>query len=209
MDIESKLEDSVYSRRFIAFDLKQKMLDKYYPKANSNAYKEIEIEMFKLDFIHRQGSGYESINKLINDDFINIIRELNDTLPWLLKCSSKFDGANIAPVTYNFLEILSQKENREKTIDAANTVNKENTINVDALTEEEKIVLDEAELDESGYLLGGALSEKYQQINAINKSNINNTNINDKTNDAELDGMDDHEITLQEESDNTNDFGLS
>jgi hypothetical protein len=35
---------------------------------------------------------------------------------------------------------------------------------------------------------------KEQQINTINKSNINNTNINDKTNDAELYSMDDDEI---------------
>lgn len=75
----------------INFDIKQNLLDIYYPKSNSNAYYEIEKFMLKNGFEHNQGSGYLSKDKLTIEDIYKFLKEMNYELPWTVICIDKIE----------------------------------------------------------------------------------------------------------------------
>lgn len=73
------------------FDLNQKKLEIYYSGSPQNAYKEIKTWMTKHNIEHRQGSGYNTIDKITEFQLSNLITDLDKDMPWLFKCRSAFD----------------------------------------------------------------------------------------------------------------------
>lgn len=62
-----------------------------YPKG----YKDLKKAFKKEGFIHRQGSGYISRNKLSNDAVRRIVRNITNANPWLAECVKKIDVTDI------------------------------------------------------------------------------------------------------------------
>lgn len=99
----------VSSRKEFTFDLDTKALRKYYPNKNwRNAYNDIRAFMKKENFIHRQGSCYNSINKLQINQVVTISKRLTKTFPWLKKCVNKFDVTDIGE-QHDLSHIISGK----------------------------------------------------------------------------------------------------
>jgi len=85
--------------RAFNFDLKIKLLKKYYPKKNIlGAYRDIKSFMFKNGFSHRQWSGYRTDEKLTDRQVQIIMLQMRKELPWIDKCSTKLDVTNIGKV---------------------------------------------------------------------------------------------------------------
>ena len=91
------------SRKLIVFDLRQDGLRKYYPKPNNSknpqyykkAYEDIKNFMKDEGWEHRQGSGYTSNEGISDFDVQKLMERMIDKLPWINKCISKFDVADI------------------------------------------------------------------------------------------------------------------
>lgn len=81
------------SRKAINFDLdtnKMKTMSIY-----PNGYNKLEQSFKKLEFEHRQGSGYVSKNRLNSRKVVLIIREITRENPWLKDCVNKIDVTDI------------------------------------------------------------------------------------------------------------------
>ena len=84
----------------IAFDLDTNLLSKYYPNSNwRNAYRDIEKFMNTNDFKSRQGSVYESTNKISYAKVDKLIDNLIKKYPWLNVCMRDCVVTNI---TYKY-----------------------------------------------------------------------------------------------------------
>jgi virulence-associated protein VapD len=81
-------------RKEIAFDLDTKALENYY-SSPSAAYYDIRNELESLDFIHRQGSVYNSKTTMSDMQVAAVIDTLCKKLPWLAECSNVIDVTNI------------------------------------------------------------------------------------------------------------------
>lgn len=73
------------------FDFNIKLLEKFYKNSVPNAYKEIETWMKKHHVEHRQGSGYNTINKITEFQLVELITNLNKEKSWVFKCLKVFD----------------------------------------------------------------------------------------------------------------------
>lgn len=94
----------------INFDIKQDLLDIYYPKSNSNAYYDIKKFMLNNGFEHIQGSGYVSKNKLDVDNIYDILQNLKNEYPWSIVCIEKIE------VTEKVTTIQNEKYNEDRLI---------------------------------------------------------------------------------------------
>lgn len=95
------------------FDLKIKLLKKFYPSDSDtgykNAWRKIKSFMEKNDFERTQYSGYESVESMTYAKAYIILEGLNERFPWFAKC------ANAATLTeigeqYDVLKHLSIDE---------------------------------------------------------------------------------------------------
>lgn len=85
--------------RQIAFDLKIASLKEHYPKPEQTsneqyyyyAYNDIRSFMENNGFEHRQGSVYDSVNKLTRTEVHSLVEKMARTMPWLYKCINKMD----------------------------------------------------------------------------------------------------------------------
>jgi len=90
----------------INFDLNVKNLKNYYSKVNhTKAYSDIRNYLSEKGFVHRQGSGYRSKEKLSDIETTAIVRGMGKKFPWLHKCVGEFDVTNIGQ-NYSLIAIL-------------------------------------------------------------------------------------------------------
>ena len=88
-------------RRSLNFDLNQNMLSEYYGKSNTQAYHEIGKflqETLDVKFLHRQGSGYVSVENLESTDVYLVVEALQENFPWFNKCTSCIDVTSVGKV---------------------------------------------------------------------------------------------------------------
>lgn len=78
----------------IEFDLDTKKLQDFY-KDYRKAYRDVRGFMTKHGYVHRQGSVYNSKEKLLETDILVLVDELKDYFPWASTCIKAFDVANI------------------------------------------------------------------------------------------------------------------
>lgn len=78
----------------IEFDLDTKKLQEYYSDYRT-AYKDIRRFMTKHGYIHRQGSVYNSKDKLFETDILVLVNTLKEHFSWASTCIKAFDVANI------------------------------------------------------------------------------------------------------------------
>lgn len=134
-------EKEIPLRKAINFDLKTSEIKKIYKSNNPfvylKAYKEICAFLENKGFTHRQWSGYTSNEPLTYAKTIQIIKELNNTLPWLKKCVNKFDITNIGD-TFDLTYIFKGSNKEDKTIlpdksKSTENVDKENSRTINAI----------------------------------------------------------------------------
>lgn len=92
------------------FDLDTHKLEQYYPMDNyRKAYHDLWSFMKLHEFLHRQGSGYLSKNKMGTKDIYNMIEELSQQFPWLGQCVRKFDVTNVGR-QHDLIELIKAKQ---------------------------------------------------------------------------------------------------
>ena len=103
MQISSK------SRKAINFDLNDSLLKKYYPSKNyKNGWRDIKKFFEKSNFVHRQYSGYVSINEIGIAEVGNIVGKMARKWYWLSKSVMQFDVTNVGE-EYSFLEKIENE----------------------------------------------------------------------------------------------------
>lgn len=80
--------------RSIEFDLDTNKLKDYY-NDYTKAYKDLGRFMHKNGFIHRQGSVYNSIEKLSDQDIILLTDMIRNTFDWAQTCIKALDVTDI------------------------------------------------------------------------------------------------------------------
>ena len=60
-----------------------------------DGYRKLGKSLHDAGFIHRQGSGYVSKEKLLNDDVNDIIVNITVKNPWLVQCVQKLDVTDV------------------------------------------------------------------------------------------------------------------
>ena len=95
----------------INFDLDTNKLKEYYPRYQQ-AYKELLRFFVTHDFMHRQGSGYVSKNKMTSADIVDIIDEMRKSFSWCASCVKKLDVTNIG-AQYDLTELLTPGDTEE------------------------------------------------------------------------------------------------
>lgn len=80
--------------KMIAFDLDTNRLKDYYDDY-TKAYKDIRHFMEQNGFTHRQGSVYDSIQKIDDGDIAFLCIDLKDTFEWTKDCIKSFNVTNI------------------------------------------------------------------------------------------------------------------
>ena len=84
------------SLKALYFDLGMNELRTFYSATNpKGAYRVIARFMYSHGFEHEQYSGYHSIERKTDLEIFDIVREMNDTIPWLKNCVRKFEVTNI------------------------------------------------------------------------------------------------------------------
>ena len=101
------------TRKAINFDLDTVRMRELgiYPKG----YRLLKKQLKDQGFVHRQGSGYVSRNKIDSGVVNNAIRILVQNLPWLAECVKKMDVTDIGK-QYDLTNIISNYSS-QKSID--------------------------------------------------------------------------------------------
>lgn len=104
----------------INFDLNTGQLKDVYPGMNyRKAYADLRSFLENHEFLHRQGSGYFSEEKLSTADIYDLMTDLSTEFPWLCQSVKKMDVTNIGN-QYDLVELLQpldwefRVENNEK-----------------------------------------------------------------------------------------------
>ena len=79
----------------IDFDLDTKELGKFYDDYRK-AYKDVRKFMAGQGFSHRQGSVYNSTEKLLETDILVLMDHMKEALPWVTSCVKAIDVTNIS-----------------------------------------------------------------------------------------------------------------
>ncbi len=95
----------------INFDLDTNKLKGYYPRYQQ-AYKDL-LGFFKAHgFMHRQGSGYVSKEKLSTADIVDLIGMFQKQFAWSGTCVKKIDVTNVG-AQYDLTFLLAPDEGDE------------------------------------------------------------------------------------------------
>lgn len=93
----------------IAFDLDTKALQEYYPKGDwHNAYYDIGNFLGKYNFVHIQGSVYDSTTKFRDEDLGRIIEKMSEKLTWFPQRVKSIRGYD-QPVMIDYTQQLKDK----------------------------------------------------------------------------------------------------
>lgn len=88
------------------FDIRIKDLEEYYSRKNpKGAYGKIQRFLSHRHFSHEQYSGYHSKYKTTDLEIFDLIREMNDTFPWLKHCINHFEVTNIG-TNHDLMELF-------------------------------------------------------------------------------------------------------
>lgn len=82
-------------QKSIEFDLDTNGLREYYANY-TQAYDDIGRFMRRHGFEHRQGSVYNSMQKILETDIIDLVEDLKNTFPWAETCIKALDVTNIS-----------------------------------------------------------------------------------------------------------------
>ena len=105
---------TTHGRKAINFDLNDDLLKKYYPsKSYKNAWRDIKKYLINNQFVHRQYSGYVSINSMSMAEAGNIIGKMARKWNWLNKSVIQFDVTNVGE-EYSFLEKIENETKASK-----------------------------------------------------------------------------------------------
>ncbi len=99
------------ARRYKAlyFDIRIKDLEKHYSSRNpKGAYGRIKSFLTKRNLSHEQYSGYHSKYKTTDLEIFDLIREMNDSLPWLKHCINHFEVTNIG-ANHDLLDFFTEE----------------------------------------------------------------------------------------------------
>ena len=92
------------------FDLNTHQLQEHYPGANyRQAYDDLRRFFKKHRFLHRQGSGYISEDKLTTADIYDLMDDLSQQLPWIGGWGNKIDVTNVGR-QHDLTELLKPSE---------------------------------------------------------------------------------------------------
>lgn len=80
-------------QKSIEFDLDTNGLREYYTNY-TQAYDDIGRFMRRHGFEHRQGSVYNSMQKILETDIIDLVEDLKNTFPWAETCIKALDVTN-------------------------------------------------------------------------------------------------------------------
>ena len=95
----------------INFDLDTNKLKKYYPRYQQ-AYSDL-LRFFKANgFLHRQGSGYVSKEKMTSADIVDLIGAFQKKFAWSSTCVKKIDVTNVG-AQYDLTALLTPDDNDE------------------------------------------------------------------------------------------------
>lgn len=108
MVIDINLNQDVHyelTRKAINFDLDTNKLKEVYPKTYTNAYYDIRRYLENKGYLHRQGSGYISVNSLnlseVEQDMIN----MGNNLSWIKFCIKRIDVTSVGD-RYDMVEVI-------------------------------------------------------------------------------------------------------
>ena len=96
----------------IEFDLDTKKLQEFY-KDYRTAYKDIRAFMTKHGYVHRQGSVYNSNEKLLETDILVLVDEIKEHFTWASTCIKAFDVANIGQQHSMLTQLQSTEDDFE------------------------------------------------------------------------------------------------
>ncbi len=82
-------------QKSIEFDLDTNGLREYYA-SYTQAYDDIGRFMRRHGFEHRQGSVYNSMQKILETDIIDLAEDLRNTFPWAETCIKALDVTNVS-----------------------------------------------------------------------------------------------------------------
>ena len=95
----------------INFDLDTNKLKKYYPRYQQ-AYSDL-LRFFKANgFLHRQGSGYVSKEKMTSADIVDLIGAFQKKFAWSGTCVKKIDVTNVG-AQYDLTALLTPDEDMD------------------------------------------------------------------------------------------------
>lgn len=95
----------------INFDLDTNKLKEYYPRYQQ-AYRELLKFFMENGFLHRQGSGYVSKEKMSSADIVDLIGAFQKKFEWSGTCVKKIDVTNVG-AQYDLTALLSSEEEDE------------------------------------------------------------------------------------------------
>ena len=85
----------LWMKKALNFDLNTKKYEEYTGKHAPTAYYAIKKYLKRNGFVHRQGSGYISIDSLNDSKIFAIIHNMSFELEWLGYCVKQIDVTNI------------------------------------------------------------------------------------------------------------------
>lgn len=92
------------------FDLDtEKLKEAYSVKKYTKAYDEIRKFLKANGFNHRQGSGYNSKEKITTPQLMDILENLFEKYPKIKECVKKLDATNVGK-DYDMLSMLDESE---------------------------------------------------------------------------------------------------
>ena len=95
----------------INFDLDTNELKKYYLRYQQ-AYSDL-LKFFKANgFLHRQGSGYVSKEKMTSADIVDLIGAFQKNFSWSSTCVKKIDVTNVG-AQYDLTALLTLDDSDE------------------------------------------------------------------------------------------------
>ena len=98
----------------VNFDLVVSALKLHYTPTTgrhyTKAYQDIRNYMGSNGFIHRQGSGYNSVNQLSDLDVGDLVEGIREKLPWVKSCLSEIDITDIG-LTHSLMAAIQSDIN--------------------------------------------------------------------------------------------------
>lgn len=95
----------------INFDLDTNKLKKYYPRYQQ-AYSDLLRFFTANGFLHRQGSGYVSKEKMTSADIVDLIGTFQKMFAWSDTCVKKIDVTNVG-AQYDLTALLTPDEDMD------------------------------------------------------------------------------------------------
>ena len=104
------MQKEIPSRKILLFDIDTILLRERLGSSYTNAYRKIEDYYCSNDFLHIQGSGYETIKPMPKSEVISLYKGLLKKYPYLDGCIRDIRFADITSNWYNMSDIHETPE---------------------------------------------------------------------------------------------------